>query len=154
MSYAHKVCANGKWIAVISTNQENTNAAAGSDAEKAEIAPALNLLGKIDEMFFEVSRHAQRQPYTHALNARISPRPSLLLIRSSAALPHPAHSSIQVVNEYAPSGVDQTASNVFVSSSYDATSHFESATDEVIEMYRKVTGKELDLTIQPDLNEE
>lgn len=30
------------------------NAASGSEAEKAEIAPALQLLGKIDEMFFEV----------------------------------------------------------------------------------------------------
>lgn len=99
-------------IAVISTNQENSSAAPGSDAEKAEIAPALNLLGKIDEMFFEV------------------------------------------VNNYAPSGVDPKASNVFVSTSYDATSHFESATDEVIDMYRRVTGKELDLTIAPDLNEE
>lgn len=112
VSYAHKVCVQNKWIAVISTNQENSSAAPGSDAEKAEIAPALNLLGKIDEMFFEV------------------------------------------VNNYAPSGVDPKASNVFVSTSYDATSHFESATDEVIDMYRRVTGKELDLTIAPDLNEE
>lgn len=54
VSYAHKVCVANKWIAVISTNQENVNAAPGSEAEKAEIAPALQLLGKIDEMFFEV----------------------------------------------------------------------------------------------------
>ena len=54
VSYAHKVCVANKWIAVISTNQES-GAAAGSDAEKAEIAPALALLGKVDEMFFEVS---------------------------------------------------------------------------------------------------
>jgi Rab GDP dissociation inhibitor len=110
VSYAHKVCVQNKWIAVISTNQENLSAAPGSDAERAEIAPALALLGKVDEMFFEV------------------------------------------VNEYAPSGVDPKASNVYVSSSYDATSHFESATDEVIAMYTKVTGKQLDLSIAPDLN--
>jgi RAB protein geranylgeranyltransferase component A len=53
VSYAHKVCVANKWIAVISTNQES-NAAPGSEAEKAEIAPALALLGKVDELFFEV----------------------------------------------------------------------------------------------------
>jgi len=53
VSYAHKVCVANKWIAVISTNQES-NAAPGSEAEKAEIRPALDLLGKVDELFFEV----------------------------------------------------------------------------------------------------
>jgi len=110
VSYAHKVCVANKWIAVISTNQES-NAAPGSDAEKAEIKPALDLLGKIDELFFEV------------------------------------------VNNYAPAD-DGKASNVFVTSSYDATSHFESATDEVIDLYRRVTGKELDLTIPAEIPEQ
>lgn len=61
--------------------------------------------------------------------------------------------AVSQVNNYAPadSGKD---SNVFVSSSYDATSHFESATDEVIDLYRRVTGKELDLTIPAEIPEQ
>lgn len=65
----------------------------------------------------------------------------------------PLRSLLLQVNNYAPadSGKD---SNVFVSSSYDATSHFESATDEVIDLYRRVTGKELDLTIPAEIPEQ
>lgn len=37
-------------------------------------------------------------------------------------------------------------SNVFISRSYDASSHFETATQDVIEMYERITGEPLDLT--------
>jgi Rab GDP dissociation inhibitor len=36
-----------------------------------------------------------------------------------------------------------------VTKSYDATSHFESASDEVLEIYERITGEKLDLTILP-----
>jgi len=111
VSYAHKVCAPNKWIAVISTNQENLSAQPGSEQEKAELAPALNLLGKIDELFVESV---------------------------------PNYQPIQ----------DGRESQVFVTSSYDATSHFESATNEVIDLYSRVTGKEIDLTIPAEIPEQ
>ena len=41
---------------------------------------------------------------------------------------------------------DGQASHVFVSKSYDATSHFESATADVVSMYERITGEQLDLT--------
>ncbi|CAL9771312.1 unnamed protein product [Musa acuminata subsp. burmannicoides] len=37
--------------------------------------------------------------------------------------------------------------NCFISTSYDATTHFESTVQDVISMYRKITGKEPDLTV-------
>ncbi|WPK23557.1 hypothetical protein PUMCH_000798 [Australozyma saopauloensis] len=37
-------------------------------------------------------------------------------------------------------------SNIFISKSYDATSHFESATDDVKDLYFRITGKQLDLS--------
>ena len=40
---------------------------------------------------------------------------------------------------------------VWVTSSYDATSHFETATDEVISLYEKIAGKPIDLSISADL---
>ncbi|KXX77359.1 Rab GDP-dissociation inhibitor, partial [Madurella mycetomatis] len=38
---------------------------------------------------------------------------------------------------------DGTKDNVFISKSYDATSHFETTTDDVRDIYRRITGKEL-----------
>jgi len=39
---------------------------------------------------------------------------------------------------------------VVITKSLDATSHFESATEDVLELYKKITGKNLDLTNIPD----
>lgn len=45
------------------------------------------------------------------------------------------------------SGVDN---QLFVTSSYDATSHFETATDEVIAMYERIMGKPIDLNVSAE----
>ena len=39
---------------------------------------------------------------------------------------------------------------VFISNSFDATSHFESETENVLAMYKEIFGKELDLTNLPE----
>ena len=41
------------------------------------------------------------------------------------------------------------ADNVFITESFDSTSHFESATHNVIALYKKITGKDLDLENLP-----
>ncbi len=41
---------------------------------------------------------------------------------------------------------DGVKSKVFISSTYDASSHFEQTTDEVLAMYRRIMGEDLDLT--------
>lgn len=43
---------------------------------------------------------------------------------------------------------------LYISKSYDATSHFESAAREVLELWEKITGAPLDLSIDPDLTNE
>eukprot|EP00917_Polyrhabdina_sp_WS-2016_P011080 GHVP01024290.1.p1 GENE.GHVP01024290.1~~GHVP01024290.1.p1 ORF type:complete len:455 (+),score=61.46 GHVP01024290.1:1292-2656(+) len=43
---------------------------------------------------------------------------------------------------------------VFVSKSYDATSHFESATEDVMDLYKRITGKDLDLTLTLEQQED
>jgi len=48
---------------------------------------------------------------------------------------------------------DGTESKIFISKSYDATSHFETTVDDVIDMYRRITGKELDLSPAPEPTE-
>lgn len=41
---------------------------------------------------------------------------------------------------------DGKADNCFISKGYDATSHFEQTTEDVMDMYRRVYGKDLDLS--------
>lgn len=44
--------------------------------------------------------------------------------------------------------------NLFISMSYDATSHFESSSKDVLQMYEAITGEKLDLNIQPPEDED
>lgn len=44
--------------------------------------------------------------------------------------------------------------NIFVTDSMDAQSHFESVTETVLDMYKEITGNELDLVNLPEENEE
>jgi len=42
--------------------------------------------------------------------------------------------------------------NCFISRSYDATSHFESMADDVLDIYKRITGEELDMNISADMS--
>jgi len=96
VSSVHCVAAKGKYIAVVSTNVE------GKEPER-EIAPALSLLGAIQEKFFWIT------------------------------------------DFYVPVN-DPSKDGCFITSSYDATSHFESCTAEILTYFEKITGAKLDLT--------
>eukprot|EP00345_Euplotes_harpa_P017515 CAMPEP_0168340182 /NCGR_PEP_ID=MMETSP0213-20121227/13908_1 /TAXON_ID=151035 /ORGANISM="Euplotes harpa, Strain FSP1.4" /LENGTH=456 /DNA_ID=CAMNT_0008346363 /DNA_START=12 /DNA_END=1382 /DNA_ORIENTATION=+ len=100
VSYAHAVCAQGLYVAMVSTNVET------SEPEE-EIVPALNLLGPILEQFTMIS-----DIYV------------------------PVH--------------DGTDSNLYVTESYDPTSHFESASNDVLSIYKRIFGEDYDLTISPE----
>lgn len=96
VSSAHKVAADGRWIAIVSTQLET------NDADK-ELQTGLNLCGPILEKF-------------------------------------------QTVDDmYAPNG-DGKSDNCFISTSYDATTHFESTFEDINSLYTRITGKVLDLT--------
>jgi len=45
-------------------------------------------------------------------------------------------------------------SNLWVTSSYDATSHFESASEEILQIYEKIVGEKLDMNIEPTDDDE
>ncbi|KAJ1962043.1 Rab GDP dissociation inhibitor alpha [Dipsacomyces acuminosporus] len=49
---------------------------------------------------------------------------------------------------------DGTKDNVFISRSYDATSHFETVNDDIRDLYRRITGKDLELKKRPSAEEE
>ena len=60
---------------------------------------------------------------------------------------------VSVSNVYEPtsSGKDN---NLWITSSYDATSHFESASEEILDIYQKIVGEKLDLNIEPNEEDE
>jgi Rab GDP dissociation inhibitor len=49
---------------------------------------------------------------------------------------------------------DGTADNIYVSSSFDACSHYEPETLQVISAYKRITGKDIDLDTLPEDQEE
>ncbi|KAK3024554.1 hypothetical protein RJ639_043494 [Escallonia herrerae] len=90
-SYSHNVAPKGKYIAFVTTEAE-------SDNPGVELKPGIELLGPVDEIFFDT------------------------------------------YDRYEPT--NQNASdNCFISTSYDATTHFESTVQDVIAMYSQITGK-------------
>ncbi|WCJ18861.1 RAB GDP dissociation inhibitor 2 [Euphorbia peplus] len=96
-SYSHNVAPKGKYIAFVSTEAE-------TDSPEAELKPGVDMLGAVDEIFYDT------------------------------------------YDRYEPVNSPE-ADNCFISYSYDATTHFETTVDDVIEMYSKITGKSLDLSV-------
>lgn len=104
VSYSHMVCANGIYVAMVSTTVETDN-------PEQEIQPAIALLGPILDMFVSVSTNYE--PFE--------------------------------------SGKD---SNLWVTKSYDASTHFEIASEDILQIYEKIVGEKLDLNIEPDDDQE
>ncbi|KAJ4783141.1 Guanosine nucleotide diphosphate dissociation inhibitor [Rhynchospora pubera] len=92
-SYSHNVAPKGKYIAFVSAEAETDNL-------EMELKPGIDLLGPIDELFFDSYDRFE---------------PSL--------------------------------DNCFISTSYDATTHFESTVTDVLSMYTMITGKMVDLRV-------
>lgn len=93
VSSAHSVCAQGYFVAIVSTLVE-------TDKPERECDAGIALLGQVSEKFVEVA------------------------------------------DIYEPIS-DGTADQVFISKSYDATSHFETVCADVKSIYKRITGIEL-----------
>ncbi|WZZ17979.1 hypothetical protein YC2023_111068 [Brassica napus] len=97
-SYSHNVAPKGKFIAFVSTDAETDN-------PQTELKAGIDLLGPVDEIFFDM------------------------------------YDRYEPVNEPA-------SDNCFISTSYDATTHFETTVADVLNMYTLITGKQqLDLSV-------
>ncbi|RVW39846.1 Guanosine nucleotide diphosphate dissociation inhibitor 2 [Vitis vinifera] len=96
-SYSHNVAPKGKYIAFVTTEAE-------TDQPEVELKRGIDLLGPVDEIFYET------------------------------------------YDRFEPKN-DHEVDHCFISTSYDATTHFESTVKNVIAMYSKITGEELDLTV-------
>jgi len=103
-SYEHKVAANGKYIAIVSTTVE-------TDVPFEELQLGIKLLGAVDEVIYD----------TYDL--------------------------------LAPTG-GAYKNEVYVSESYDPTTHFETTSDDIMAMYKAITNKEIDMTKPIKMGEE
>jgi Rab GDP dissociation inhibitor len=90
------VVPKGKYMAIVSTNAETNN-------PEAELKPALDLLGPIEQKF------------------------------------------LSICDLYEPLA-DGKNDQVFISTSYDGVSHFETTSEDVLSIYKRITGKDMDLT--------
>jgi len=61
---------------------------------------------------------------------------------------------VSVSTIYEPIDASVAQQGLWVTSSYDATSHFESASEEILAMYEGIVGEKLDLNIEPDDEED
>lgn len=114
LSYHHKVCADGKYVAVMSAEVEGAEIPSlDADRKKCaegvqrELMPAIQTLQRdaIDKLFMWVTD-----------------------------LLEPCN--------------DPSKDGCFITKSYDATSHFETTSVEVLSLYKAITGKDIDLTVQ------
>ncbi|PWZ18603.1 Guanosine nucleotide diphosphate dissociation inhibitor 1 [Zea mays] len=96
-SYTHNVAPRGKFIAFVSAEAETDN-------PQSELKPGIDLLGSVDEIFYDI------------------------------------YDRYEPVNE-------PSLDNCFVSTSYDATTHFETTVTDVLNMYTMITGKTVDLSV-------
>jgi len=99
MSGEHCVVPQGKYLAIVSANVETDN-------PEEEIAPALKLLGDIEEKFTVID------------------------------------------DVYEPTS-DGSSDACFISKSYDGSSHFESTSADILDIYKRITGKDMDMTPMP-----
>ena len=58
------------------------------------------------------------------------------------------------ISERYESVPSKTNDGLFISTSFDATSHFENETENVLKMYKAMTGKDLDLENLPNDDDE
>lgn len=58
------------------------------------------------------------------------------------------------VNDLLAPVADGTGDKCYISKSYDATSHFETAANDVLSLYERLTGTQLDMSVSADMNEE
>jgi Rab GDP dissociation inhibitor len=128
VSYTHQVAAKGWFIAMVSTTVETNN-------PEAEIKPALDLLGPIKQKYKLLFSSLKTSAFC-SLNFFMSRR------------------FLTVTDFYTPKE-DGRDSQVFISKSYDATTHFETTCLDVLDVYRRGTGEDFDFSkVRHDLGDE
>ncbi|KAL0078889.1 GDP dissociation inhibitor [Phycomyces blakesleeanus] len=129
-----------------------------SDADSAQIVIPQNQLGRNHDVYVACvsSNHnvCPKDTYLAIVSTVVETDEPEKEIEAGLALLGPIHDKFVSVLDIQEPIQDGTADKVFVSKSYDATSHFETVCDDVKSIYRRLTGSELVLKQRPTQEQE
>eukprot|EP01056_Protomagalhaensia_sp_Gyna25_P003975 Protomagalhaensia_sp_Gyna_25__3974@NODE_357_length_3750_cov_92_457289_g276_i0_p1_GENE_NODE_357_length_3750_cov_92_457289_g276_i0NODE_357_length_3750_cov_92_457289_g276_i0_p1_ORF_typecomplete_len463_score79_97GDI/PF00996_18/9_6e121Amino_oxidase/PF01593_24/1_8e07FAD_oxidored/PF12831_7/0_44FAD_oxidored/PF12831_7/23DAO/PF01266_24/0_24GMC_oxred_N/PF00732_19/0_037_NODE_357_length_3750_cov_92_457289_g276_i022493637 len=91
---------------------------------------------------------AQQGKYIALVSTTIESEDPLKEIEPALALLGPIEKQFVHISDLYEAMDDGKSDNVYVTNSYDATSHFESATEDCLRIWKNLTGDELDLTLK------
>jgi Rab GDP dissociation inhibitor len=131
VSASHNVAAKDVWIAEVSTIVETS-------VPEREILPGLQLLGTVvDKYVLLLLMFSLSLPLLSSFSL------GTLMSKLPDVNEHPLISRfISITPLYAPTspGTDE---NIFITKSYDATSHFETVVEDVFDVWQRVKGEPL-----------
>lgn len=125
-SYSHNVAPKGKFIAFVSTEAETDN-------PHTELKPGIDLLGPVEEIFFDIYDRYEPVNEPSLDNCFISTVSHVQALAS-------------IFKFYGWCTLDKCL--FYGQQSYDATTHFESTVMDVLNMYTLITGKVRNSIIQ------
>merc|ERR1740117_911910 len=138
VSHIHNIAASGKHIAVISTNVET---AAVSTGRKNDIYVC---------MVSHIHNIAASGKHIAVISTNVETDDPEAEIKSAIGLLGAIEDKFFWVSDYYEPCNDPTKDGCFITSSYDATTHFQTCTEQVLDYYEKITGSKLDLAISAD----
>jgi len=150
-----KVKCTGKVVRCIAIFNEPVPNTKKADACQI-IIPGVQVGRKTDIYVCVVSHHHEIAPepkYVAVMSAKVegtTANPEDELAPALGLLPaNLLEKFVWVSDSYEPTG-DGTNDNCFLTSSYDATTHFETCTQEVRRMYETITGEPLNVDADPE----
>lgn len=119
------------------------------NAHSVQIILPQKQIGRRSDMYVFCSSYAHNVAANNKWIAFVSTTvetstPELELAPGLALLGPVDEKFVEVVDVHEPLG-DGSSDGCFISKGYDATTHFESTVDDVLDMYTRITGKVLDL---------
>eukprot|EP01096_Ripella_sp_DP13-Kostka_P001564 TRINITY_DN1188_c0_g1_i1.p2 TRINITY_DN1188_c0_g1~~TRINITY_DN1188_c0_g1_i1.p2 ORF type:complete len:466 (+),score=247.67 TRINITY_DN1188_c0_g1_i1:65-1399(+) len=153
--FANKVKPAGKVVRVICIlNHPIPNT---KDVDSVQIIIPQNQVNRRHDIYVAVVSHAHNVAPSGKYIAIVSTtvetdNPEAECLPGIRLLGPILHKYVLVSDSFVPLQ-DGTQDKVFISSSYDATSHFETTCEDVLDLYRRITGKELILTSRGESGE-
>lgn len=129
-----------------------------NDSTSCQIILPQKQLGRRSDIYISMvsSAHAvcSKGLYIAMVSATVETSTPELEIRPALDLLGPSLETFSdITTLYEPVG-NGKADNMYITKSYDPQSHFEMASEEVLELYERITGEKLDLNIEPTEDEE
>jgi Rab GDP dissociation inhibitor len=132
----------------------------GTDnADSAQIIiPAAQIPGRKNDIYVAMVSSAHRvcsnNMYIAIVSTTVETSNPIAELNPGIALLKDIVERFDSVNDIFAPVADGTGDKCYISKSYDASSHFESTAADVLSLYERITGEQLDMTVSPDLNED